>query len=464
MFKNRFLSALLLFCLTAMTLSGCAGQKPDNNAKQTNTENETLYSDDGKVLNIYCWNSEFEERMTEYYPNYTDNGDGTGSIGDIKVVWTMNPYDDFAYQNAVDEALLLNMDAPADEKIDLFLMEADYILKYVDSDYTLDIINDLGITEDELSDQYAYTKEIATSQDGKLKGTSWQATPGLFAYRRSIARDVLGTDDPEEVQKNLSDWDKFEATAAKAADKGYKMLSGSEDWFRVFSNNITMPWVDDPASPSPHIQIDDGLLEWADRCRKYYENGWMGSTALWSDEWAHDQSAEGKVFGFFYSTWGINFTLLENAGEEGFGDWAVCEGPASWYWGGTWSAGARGTDNASLVADIMRKFTCDKENMVAITKGTEDYTNTMSGMEEIAHSDYSSAFLGGQNHIAMFVEAAPKIKTVISLYDQGCCDAFKAAFADYITGDISKTKALHNFYDEAVANFPELTYDEIVVE
>ena len=112
----------------------------------------------------------------------------------------------------------------------------------------------------------------------------------------------------------------------------------------------------------------------------------------------------------------------------------------------------------------MRKFTCDKDNMVAITKGTEDYTNTMSGMKEIAHSDYSSAFLGGQNHIAMFVEAAPKIETVISLYDQGCCDAFKAAFADYITGDIDKTTALHNFYDEAVANFPELTYDEIDVE
>ena len=185
------------------------------------------------------------------------------------------------------------------------------------------------------------------------------------------------------------------------------MLSGSEDWFRVFSNNVSKPWVDNPSGASPHIQIDDGLLTWADKCKEYYDNGWMGSTTLWSDEWAFDQSAEGKVFGFFYSTWGINFTLVGNAGEEGFGDWAVCEGPAAWYWGGTWIAGARGTDNASLVADIMRKMTCDKENMVAITRGTEDYTNTMSGMEEIAHSDYSSAFLGGQNHIALFAEAAP---------------------------------------------------------
>lgn len=452
----------LSICLSSFLLAGCGEKEAAPPASEIEKAAEPVCTDGGSVLNIYCWNTEFEERMTDYYPGYIDNGDGTGSIGNVKVIWTVNPYDDFAYQNAVDEALLLNMDAPADEKIDLFLMEADYILKYVDSDYTLDVINDLSITEAELSDQYPYTKEIATSQDGKLKGLSWQATPGLFAYRRSIAKDVLGTDDPVQVQKALSDWDNFEQTAAKAYKKGYKMLSGSEDWFRVFSNNVTKPWVDDPSSASPRIQIDDGLLEWADKCRTYYENGWMGSTSLWSDEWAFDQSAEGKVFGFFYSTWGINFTLLGNAGEEGFGDWAVCEGPAAWYWGGTWIAGARGTDNASLVANIMRKFTCDRENMVSITKGTDDYTNTMSGMTEIANSSYKSDFLGGQNHIALFAEAAPKIDmSVVGLYDQGCCDAFKAAFAGYITGEYDKVTALHKFYDAAVQSFPELTYDEI---
>ena len=357
------------------------------------------------------------------------------------------------------------MDASADDKVDLFLMEADYILKYVDSDYTLDIMKDLGISEDELSDQYPYTKKIATSQEGKLKGSSWQATPGLFAYRRSIAKDVLGTDDPTEVQKALSDWDKFEDTAAKAHKKGYKMLSGVEDWFRVFSNNAKQPWVSDLNSSTPHIQIDDGLFDWAEKCKRYYENGWMGTAALWSDEWSFDQTVEGKVFGFFYSTWGINFTLVGNAGEEGFGDWAVCEGPAAWYWGGTWIAGARGTDNASLVADIMRKMTCDKDNMVAITKGTEDYTNTISGMQEIAHSDYKSAFLGGQNHIALFSDAAPKIDmSVVGPYDQGLTEAFKEAFTGYVKGEYSKEVAQKKFYDEAVIKFPELTYDEKDVE
>lgn len=459
--KKLIKGIIVLLSLGAVILSGC--KKTEENSAEAYTE--PLCSDGGKVLNIYCWNNEFEQRMTDYYPGYTDNGDGTGSIGDVKVVWTINPYDDYAYQNGLDEALLLNMDAPADQKVDLFLMEADYILKYVDSDYTLDIVNDLGITTQELADQYPYTKEIATSKDGKLKGTSWQATPGLFAYRRSIAKDVLGTDDPEAVQSALANWDKFEETAAKAHEKGYKMLSGLEDWFRVFSNNTKNPWVTDLDSATPHIQVDPGLFDWAEKCKRYYDNGWMGTTALWSEEWSFDQTAEGKVFGFFYSTWGINFTLVGNAGEEGFGDWAVCEGPAAWYWGGTWIAGARGTDNASLVASIMRKMTCDKENMVAITKGTDDYTNTISGMNEIAKSSYRSEFLGGQNHIELFASAAPKIDmSIVGPYDQGLCDAFKEAFTGYVKGEYSEEKALKEFYDKAVAEFPELTYDEVNVQ
>ncbi len=458
---TTMIAVSLVSCLV-LSLFGCAkskGETPDAAAEENNKA--PVCSDGGSVLNIYCWNTEFEERMTDFYPGYTDNGDGTGQIGNVKVKWSITPSDDYAYQNVLDEELLLNMDRPEDSRIDMFLMEADYILKYVESDYTLDVINDLGITETELADQYPYTKTIATTRDGKLKGTSWQATPGLFAYKRSIAKEVLGTDDPDEVQAMLSNWAGFDSVAEKMAANGYKMLSGTEDSFRVFSNNVTNPWVDDPTAASPKIQIDDKLLEWADMCKKYMENGWMGDTSQWSDDWNFDQTSESKVFGFFMSTWGINFTLLGNAGEAGYGDWAVCEGPAAWYWGGTWIAGARGTDNADLVADIIRKLTCDKAIMLDITEKTEDYTNTKSGMDSLAVSDYKSEFLNGQNHIQLFSQAAPKIDmSHVGPYDAGLNDSFLQTFKKYIRGECDKEKALKEFYKSAVVKYPELNFDE----
>ena len=90
---------------------------------------------------------------------------------------------------------------------------------------------------------YAYTKEIATDANGALKAVSWQAAPGLFAYKRSIAKEVLGTDNPDEVQTYVADWDKFNETATKMREAGYFMLSGYDDAYRTFSNNVSAPWV-----------------------------------------------------------------------------------------------------------------------------------------------------------------------------------------------------------------------------
>ena len=96
-------------------------------------------SDEGKVLNIYCWNEEFKSRLTDHYPGY-EEVDGThGKIGDVDVVWNITPSDDNAYQNNLDETLLKQADAADDDKIDLFLVEADYALKYVNTDYAMPI-------------------------------------------------------------------------------------------------------------------------------------------------------------------------------------------------------------------------------------------------------------------------------------------------------------------------------------
>jgi len=349
----------------------------------------------------------------------------------------------------------------------MFLIEADYALKYVDSDYALDVEKDLGLTDADLKDQYQYTKDIVTDSKGVQKGTTWQATPGLFAYRRSIAKDVIGTDDPDKVQEALSDWTKFDDVAAKASAKGYKMLSGYDDSYRTFSNNVKGPWVKDNK-----IVIDDNLMKWVDQTKTYTDKGYNNKTSLWDDQWNKDQGPSGKVLGFFYSTWGINFTLLGNslaksekdggkqeAGNGIFGDYAVCKGPQPYYWGGTWICGAKGTDNKTLVHDIMKSLTCDASVMKSITEKTQDYTNNQSAMNEIAGSDFKSDFLGGQNHIKLFAEVAPKIDmSNISAYDQGLNEAFQKAFKDYFDGNVNKDTALSNFYKSAQEKYPELTH------
>lgn len=415
-------------------------------------------AEEGKVLNIYCWNTEFQGRFVNYFEN-------AGLLpADVTVNWIITPSDNGAYQKALDEALLAQQDAAQDNRIDLFLVEADYALKYVDTDYALDVKADIGLTDADLSGQYKYTQDIVTDSQGKLKGVTWQATPGLFAYRRSIAKDVFGTDDPAEIQKLLATWDDFDKAAEQVAAKGYKMLSGYDDSYRTFSNNVTTPWVVDGK-----IAIDDNLWKWVDQTKDYTDKGYNNKTILWAPEWQADQGPAGKVFGFFYSTWGINFTLLNNsladqtkpkeAGNGIYGDYAVCEGPQSYYWGGTWLCAAAGTDNAELIKSIMYTLTCDAKTLKQITLDTEDYTNSVDGMNEIANDpSYGSAFLGGQNHIALFAAAAPKIDmSRITPYDQLCNENFQTAFHDYFNGTVDKEAALANFYTAILEAYPELS-------
>ena len=156
----------------------------------------------GKVLNIYVWNDEFPARYNDFYKSKNPK-----ALQGVTVNFIQTPNQNNAYQDKLDEALLNQANAKADDKIDLFCIEADYALKYVDTAYTLDVMKDIGLKAKDVANQYQYTKDIVTDSKGKLKGVSWQSTPGGFVYRRSYAKQVLGTDDPAKVQALISDWD-----------------------------------------------------------------------------------------------------------------------------------------------------------------------------------------------------------------------------------------------------------------
>ena len=129
-----------------------------------------------------------------------------------------------------------------------------------------------------------------------------------------------------------------------------------------------------------------------------------------------------------------------------------------WKMAATWICAAAGTDNANIVKDVMKTLCCDKATMKKITEDTQDYTNTISGMNEIASSNFKSDFLGGQNHIKLFAKSAPKISMKnISSYDQGLNEEFQKAMKDYFDGNVTKDKALDNFYKAAIEKYPNLS-------
>ena len=209
----------------------------------------TVSESEGKVFNIYAWNEEFKGFFEKYY---------TVPEG-ITVNWVINPSDDGVYQDKLDAALQAQATAAADDKVDMFLAEADYIIKYVNSDYTMDV-SKIGVSS--LDTEYKYTVDAATdTRNGQLKGVSFQCCPAALIYRRSIAEAVLGTSEPAEVQAKLSDWTKFNEVAKQAKELGYYMTASYVETFRTFSNNASSAWVD----ADNNLVIDDVFNQWIDQ-------------------------------------------------------------------------------------------------------------------------------------------------------------------------------------------------------
>ena len=106
--KKRVVSMLLIAAMAASMTAGCG--KSSNSGSGSGEE--------GKVINIYSWNDEFRKRVEAVYPEVKEtSSDGTVTTlkDGTEIHWIINPNQDGVYQQKLDEALMKQADAAADD-------------------------------------------------------------------------------------------------------------------------------------------------------------------------------------------------------------------------------------------------------------------------------------------------------------------------------------------------------------
>ena len=476
--KKRTLSLILATAMVAGSLVGCGGSSSASSssapaeepakeaeAEAPAAEAEAAPAADGaSVVNIYCWNNEFPNRMMDHYPGFTANdpADSTkgGKIGDTVINFVVTDNKDNMYQNKLDEALAAQATAADNDKVDIFLIEADYAMKYTDPSVNVAMpLDELGITDADLSKQFQYTKDVVTDADGKIRGSSWQACSGGLIFNREIAKQVLGSDDLETVQAAVADWDAFNATAQKMKDAGYKIVATVNDTFRVYSNNVSGKWVQDGK-----IVVDDNVKKWADDSKALVDAGMTTTNDMWSDDWSKGFQAPGDVFCYFGPAWLINFSMGADPSKEDDGSiahaggWGLVNGPQGFYWGGTWICAAQGTDNADVVKDIILNMTTNDDIMKDIAVKDSDCVNNKDVLTALATDEtFGNAILGGQNPYQMLSDGAEKIDlSNLSEYDQACVEEYQNAMKNFFDGNATYEEALAQFFTAVGEKHPEL--------
>ena len=262
---------------------------------------------------------------------------------------------------------------------------------------------------------------------------------------------------PADMKKQFDySFDLSDRIVEQMKAKGYYMNSSYADTQRVYINNVSAPWVEDGSTV---IRVDENVVKWIRDTKEGINKGYIHSTeGLWTDTWNEDQGADSKVFGFFGPAWLINFTIQPNYGEDAEPDWAVCNPPQEYYRGGSFLIGCAGTDNPAHVKDIMLKMTADKDILIDITKDYTEFTNTMSGMKELAADEsFGSDFLCGQNPYAYYEPACANVSAdKISAYDQGCVEGLNV-FSDYFNDKVTFEEAQKNYETVVMERYPEIT-------
>lgn len=506
-------------------------------------------TNDGKVYNIFCGDEEFMRIVARYCDSYepesetgnesgnesgdqpgdesgdqpgSDSGDSEdtasensetpdrnfsetiyhGRIGSAEIRWIICHEVGERYLTDLDLSLLDESDP--NNVTDLYIVDALDVQKYADPEYqaAMPLIRDAGLPASDFSAQYAYTKLMGSGDDGVQRAVSYGISPGVFMYDRQAAVDVLGSDDPAGVQAELSDWESFEAVAAKAGEKGYAMLSDWNNSFDAFAVSVSGDWLTETGG----VRIDSALRAWTDQSELFKEKGYFAE-------------GERPIFGTFISADEI-MDLALSAGEDDLaGKYGICAGPAGWYRGGSFIMVNSLCDQRSLTKKLLEEIVFNRDVLRALKEegiipnskvvlsekiagptdpgsdtggpGKAEEAKPESGAEgtETAEAEESGsgaqnseaawavasdgsvgesenldesepddrpraiesvrAFLGGQDPYPVFAEAADKVALGnVSVFDKYLCDIYGREFAAYFAGEKEKDAAIRVFYTE----------------
>ncbi len=387
---------------------------------------ETPESFEGMTLSIITFTGEFKDQGI-----VADFEQRSGATVNMQVV----PLAD--YEAKIRPLLAMGKNVP-----DIFVGEAAYVRQFVEAGYWANL-SEKPFNAD-TSEMFSYAAEMGTDSSGNVVALTWQTTPGGWFYRRSLAKEYFGTDDPTEIGKLFTNWDKVMETAKTLHDESggeVKMFPGiGETIYRIFYSSRKTPWV----NTGNEFAIDNQLLDYMRIGKEIRDNGYDAKLDDWSGPWfdaMNTPPGEAKVFVYGWPTWGLQFVM--NGQDKSSGDWAVTAPPDPFFWGGTWVGIYRDSPNKALAWEFIKMLTQDKEWMEAYALKAGEFMSNRVIMEKIK-DNYSSDTLAGQNHFQYFYEQIPYIdSSAIQGYDYQINSIFAQVLNEYLDNQLG--------FDEAIA-------------
>ncbi len=479
-YSMRRIGLLIIIGLLLLGFTGCSV----NTSNENNMEKEDEYGEiDDEVVDSA--DPQVEKTFYESSPSQ----DKDVHVINIWIPWDsyadiinlfIDTHPDFPYELRITDLHQTNFDIDWElsdtlknngsgrfDLPDIYIVDMVYANRYTQGDnyqYAADY-RDLGIDVDKLLVEASIPKyfiDLCTSPEGKLVGLGYENTCEAFIYRRSIAKEVWQTDDPEIVETIIGPgWEKFFEAAKDLSAKNYSICSGVFDIWKSVANSADESWLVDDK-----LYIDPKREEFIDLAKELKENDFTNNTRTWDDEWYIDMKGQGdkEVFAFFGPLWFVEYVLSpscggENIGEGTYGDWAICKPPMGSYWGGSIILAHKDTKHKEAVGEIIKWITLDTSEtgfQYLWANGADlEIVNGVPLSVRVANNfDEGMDLLGGQDIYDVYTSVAEFTRgDNISMYDESIDHHWLTQVVEYIDGNKSKKQAIEDFkqniYDRA---------------
>ncbi|MDR1176417.1 MAG: extracellular solute-binding protein [Treponema sp.] len=260
--------------------------------------------------------------------------------------------------------------------------------------YDMDISDDISKAPYNIDKEMLvpYLADIGTDDKGKFIGIPNTAAPGGLFYRRDLAQQYLGTDDPTEVSAMVTTWDDFINVCKKVTT-----ASGGKVWGIAGLDGLIHPTVDQSSKPwreGNKLLIEENYLDSYELIKKIAEARIDGGMDEYTPAW-HASFEQGNVLFYLGACWTQSFVIEVND-PNGAGRWGVASTPGGPYnWGGIWWTAYRNSKNKDAIAAWMRYE-------VSPQGGRNKYQmiHFYPGLNSAYSADYlfqPNEFFGGQN-------------------------------------------------------------------
>lgn len=388
--KKKIFSILLTTAMVAALAAGC-GSKGGSGSS-----GETGKSSDGDVTVTYWgWDSNYYEPLFKAYEEEHPN---------VHFEPTAVEWGDMLTK--AQQALASGSELPT-----IIAMDNTLIENWKDLDICEDL-TEYGFDNSKFVESLA---EKAVTDDGAVIGAQESINPAGIAYKRDLAKEYFGTDDPEELFQLFNSYDAY-------AEKGQEVYDKSGGKVHLFhSGQAVAEWL---YFASDVQNMSGDTLEYTDKMTDVmstliklrdanavdtYQNGTPEANATYADD-SH----------IFYPcpNWSLSY-YIEGNDPDGSGNWGLMHAPVDYNHGGAALGITKdSTDEQKKAAYDFIEWAVQGGGATVARDDTgyvTPYKELMENSEWVKMSDKDVAFFGGQDIGKVFYqEIAPNMASVPS--------------------------------------------------